>query len=212
MEDLLLQFYESHYVLVGLQETRSKLEGYLKTDYFHVVFSPATSKGTGGTQLRIAPSWGSVQIERRHIKFLFSAPECLIAKLQVGRLALVIIVAHAPPSAQVAQCQQFWDTLPRRIPSSCHSMPWVGLFDANSRLGSLSSMSVGSHAAETETDAAAHFHEFLQTHQMFLPSTFDAWHSGSSTTWTHSGGSVARLDYVALPCAWKGATNLPSCH
>lgn len=41
MEDLLSQCHERGYHLVGLQETRSKLQGYLRTARYHVISSPA---------------------------------------------------------------------------------------------------------------------------------------------------------------------------
>lgn len=139
---------------------------------------------------------------QKHIKLLHATSECLVVRLQIGNAAPVILVAHAPPSAQVDKYRCFWDQLPSLIPSQCRDMQWLGLSDANARLGSLSSPCVGTHAPEEETEAAAYFHEFLQTQRLLLPATFEHWRRGSSSSWTHSSGSVARLDYVAVPSAW----------
>eukprot|EP00435_Cladocopium_sp_Y103_P034474 s425_g8.t3 len=46
--------------------------------------------------------------------------------------------------------------------------------------------------------AGEHFHQWLHDQDLFLPQTFEEFHSGDHVTWTHSSGHAARLDYIAV--------------
>ena len=68
-------------------------------------------------------------------------------------------------------------------------------------MGSVTSASVGSLHAARENVSGQYFHEWLQRHKMWLPSTFEQCHQGDGNTWAHPTGAMARLDYVAIPMA-----------
>ena len=88
-------------------------------------------------------------------------------------------------------------------------MPLVVLADCNGKLGSVCSAAVGGHQASEETDNGGKFHELLQDHALFVPSTFGEFHEGDGYTWSEhnekkGNKSKHRIDFVALPRLWKG--------
>ena len=52
--------HNHHVHVAGLQETRSKIEGYQSHDKYHILSAPATQAGQGGTQLQLCVNrqWG----------------------------------------------------------------------------------------------------------------------------------------------------------
>ena len=67
---------------------------------------------------------------------------------------------------------------PLRIPTTYRSWTTVLLADSNSRLGSLTTTSVGPHHADTENVKGAIFHRWLVDHGLHLPQTHADCHSG----------------------------------
>jgi exonuclease III len=51
------QFQDVHAQVIGVQETRSKASGHFVVGSFHVLSSPATSRGHGGAQIWIQQTW-----------------------------------------------------------------------------------------------------------------------------------------------------------
>ena len=74
------------------------------------------------------------------------------------------------------------------------------LADANARLGSQLSASVGGHAREEENLPGVLCHAFLQAFQLWVPSTTAECYAGGPTwTWQSALGPRHRIDYVAVP-------------
>lgn len=71
--------------------------------------------------------------------------------------------------------------------------------DANSRVGSVTSPHISDHAAAEENAGGQALHRWLERHSLWMPATFSHVHHGDSTTWFHSTGVGARLDYIAIP-------------
>ena len=54
--------------------------------------------------------------------------------------------------------------------------------------------------ATNENQAGQFFHEWMLCHELFAPSTFEAWHQKTaSATHVSPNGHEVRIDYVALP-------------
>ena len=201
-ESLLQQFHEAQFQVVGVQETRSRSQGHSQTDTFHILSAPATAKGVGGVQLWIAKKWKSLSnpltVTAQHLKILHTTSQQLIVRFHTETLRFLFIVAHAPDSSKLDQVQRWWDTLFQAIPNACREWPTIVLCDANARIGSIESFSVGPHQAEEENEAGAIFHQWLHDAQMIVPQTMPECHVGEGSTWQHPTGAMARIDYAAI--------------
>ena len=203
MEALLSMFQGLNYLIVGIQESRMKCEGYRDLDEWHLLSGSATPKGHGGTQLWIQKRWphsqGEIHVETAHLRIIFSRSDLLIVRFAPPGIRLLLIVGHAPSAATDEEASEFWKYTAQKIPSSYKTWRWLCFFDANARLGSSPSEQVGSLDAENENAAGRWFHEWLHTNSIVLPATFEQYHKGQSWTWTHSNGtSHSRLDYIGV--------------
>ena len=203
IKTLLTMFRDQSYLIVGIQESRMKFDGYRDLDEWHLLSGSATEQGHGGTQLWIRKRWphstGEIQVDNMHLRILFSGSDLLVVRFAPPGLRLLLIVGHAPSAATDEEASQFWKHVTKCIPSSYNTWRWIGFFDANARVGSFPSDYVGSHDAEIENAGGRWFHEWLHTNSIVLPATFDQFHKGQSWTWTHSNGtSRSRLDYIGV--------------
>ena len=98
--------------------------------------------------------------------------------------------------------QQWWQELWARIPGCYRDWPCLLAVDANTLVGSEIDQHVGGHDAGPAEERAEHFQTFLPKTHTFLPATFEHLHSGTSGTWTHSGGHQRRIDYIGIPLQW----------
>ena len=188
---------------IGLQETRSRLDGHVATEAFHILSAPASVKGTGGVQLWVARTWHAqgahVRISHADLRILHSSAQRLIVRIACPAVKLVVLVLHAPSSADEMTLTQWWAATSSAVPSTYRSWPWIVLADANARLGQHPSPLVGPAGAQEDNIAGTIFQEWLHNHSIALPQTFDAFHQDHvHTTWVHGNGAEARLDYVGL--------------
>ena len=77
--------------------------------------------------------------------------------------------------------------------------------DANGTVGSRSTEAVGSSNPEQEDPNGCRLHEIMLEHGLWAPSTFkEAWSGGQAATWFPAdGGDGQRIDYIAIPAAWR---------
>ena len=201
-EVLLRSVEEEGLHLIGVQETRSQMQGHCAHLGYHILSAPATSKGVGGVQLWVRQYWctssGSITLTHEHLRIVAWTSQTLVVRLWRDELKMIIVVAHAPNCPTFDQATGFWDELTASIPTALRSWPLIALVDANARVGSFVSAAVGSFGAEDENVAGECFHRWLHEQELFLPQTFEQYHQGEHTTWQHSTGATARLDYVAL--------------
>ena len=184
-------------------ETRHRAGHYFSCEHYHVLSGAATVKGHGGTQIWIAKTLQcGLTITSEHLRTVYQDSQLLIACLQHPAIRLVIVTAHAPTSDKDIEAGQWWNQVTMKL-KLCPKWPVIGLFDANSRVGSKVSPSVGDHGGSQENVAGAMFHEWLLQHEMWLPSTFATSHHGDHHTWYHATGASARLDYVVLSKCFK---------
>ena len=188
---------------VGIQESRSRLEGHVLTTHYHVLAAPVTTRGVGGTQLWVARQWptdhGTVTISSTDIRILHSSSQRIAVKIASAAVRLVAIVLHAPSGQDPHALDAWWIATSNAIPSSLRSWDWIVLADANSRVGSITSDAIGPAGAQDENEAGSSFHAWLLQHGLLLPQTFEEHHpSDVHDTWVHGTGAEARLDYVAV--------------
>ena len=205
-EALMRQFSDAGILCVGIQESRSYLEGHRSSGGYHILSAPATQRGTGGVQLWIRERWpmtgSEVQIQHTHLRIWNATSRRLVVSLNAHGVQMIIIVAHAPSSTDSEVGDDFWNGTTKAIPNKMKDWPIILLTDANGRLGSVVSEHVGSHQSADENDAGQSLHSFLQCHRLFLPQTFESCHRGDGMTWIHPNNATARLDYVGIPLAF----------
>eukprot|EP00435_Cladocopium_sp_Y103_P058241 s483_g20.t1 len=202
LESLLQAFDQEQVLVIGAQETRSRLTGHTVCQEYHILSSSATDKGVGGVQLWIRKQWptsdGALHIASQHLRIVHSTSQSMLVQLRHHDLCLLFLVAHAPACPSAEEAHRFWTTLSSAIPSSLRSWPMIALLDANARLGSSVSEAVGPFGAEEENLAGEYFHQWLHDRSLFVPQTFSEHHAGDHVTWTHSSGQGARLDFIAI--------------
>eukprot|EP00438_Fugacium_kawagutii_P013077 Skav213378 [mRNA] locus=scaffold797:151888:166430:+ [translate_table: standard] len=199
---LLRDFDQIGVDVVGVQETRSQLSGHSLIDSWHILSAPATHGGTGGVQLWIRTSFTiagrSFDISDKHLKIVHTSSRRLIVLLRTPWLQLRFLVGHAPHDEPGADLAAWWRTTSHLLHAAHRHLPLIALLDANAKVGSLVSDSVGSFRAEEENTAGAIFHSWLIRENLFLPQTFEQFGQQAFHTFTHARGTTSRIDYVAL--------------
>ena len=201
-EALLKLCKEQRFHMIGIQESRSRLCGYVATPDFHVLSAPCTTRGVGGVQLWIAKEWkgtsGSIHIAADDLKIVHSGTQRMMVRLRHQDLKLVLLVGHAPNNVDPSVLHKWWDGCSSACPASLKTWPMIAFLDANARLGSVVSPSVGPFQQQPENASGEAFHQWLAEEHMILPQTYEHMHSGPGCTWTHASGATARLDFVAI--------------
>ena len=130
-----------------------------------------------------------------------ATPRLLVVTVTAPRLKCTLAVAHAPHSGAEAHIRAtWWEELVSALAKFEHV---VLLIDANARLGTVESVAVGTGGfAQSEDDNGRAFHAALLELGLWVPATF-APRDEQAFTWTTPTGRPHRLDYVAVPIAWK---------
>ena len=204
-ESILRQMQQQNVHVAGIQETRSAADGHASAEGFHILSSPASTRGVGGVQLWVAMKWHfeqfSIDIAVHHLRVVHSTTQRMIVALDNPGMKMLFVVAHAPACESPETTRKFWMATSAAVPKKFHDWPTIHLLDANARIGSTTSLSVGSYGEETENDAGAEFHEWLLQHRYVVPQSFSQHHEGPHETWHHPRGPGARLDFIAIdPC------------
>ena len=201
-EAIMKQMKEEDLHIIGIQESRSTCDGYLHTDDFHVLSAPSTTKGSGGVQLWIRKvfnlSHRSMALHASDFKILHATSRRLTVRIEARWLKLIVVVGHAPASSGYEESFRFWQATTTSIPKKYHEWDTVYLCDANARIGSITTESVGGHGAEEENPSGSAFHQWMFEQELVVPQSFEAHHVGSHHTWTHARGPSARLDFIVL--------------
>eukprot|EP00435_Cladocopium_sp_Y103_P023860 s2911_g5.t2 len=126
-ESLAHQFLQAGVHFVGLQETRSRLEGHSRLDEYHVISAPATQRGVGGVQLWIqaciAHQDRCLRVDATHLYVLHASAQRLVVRLAVEGLRMILVVLHAPVVDDPAVLDAFWHATSQAIPSRYRSWP-----------------------------------------------------------------------------------------
>ena len=201
-ESIMRQMHENDLHFIGIQESRATSEGYMESEYFHILSAPATSRGCGGVQLWISKVFAfahrQMHVQSHDLRILHSTSRRMIVKVETSWLRLVIAICHAPSSSTFEEATQFWNSTTSAIPKKYRQWPLITLCDANARVGSITSQSIGSHGEEEQNPPGEALHQWVLEQDMIIPQTFPEFHVGSHATWQHSKGAVARLDYVIV--------------
>ena len=145
----------------------------------------------------------SVFFREQHFAVVHADPRCMLVKVHTEHLEFWIVVAHAPQSGQCAQDRHdWWTALQQLLHKHLDGSPLFGLFDANAGSGP----SDHHHIYEFDgpvTPNTEDLRAFLQTFDLYLPSTTGT-HHGEHETWISPDGQTqARIDYVILPLSMR---------
>ncbi|CAE7657229.1 unnamed protein product [Symbiodinium sp. CCMP2592] len=133
---------------------------------------------------------------------LASTPRMLLVKYTRGPLRVLFAVIHAPSSTN-SQCASWWRELRQTLHRFAHGVSLVMLGDFNAHFADSVTGHVGELVFPTKHPAPPALIDILQNFGLWLPSTFGHCHPGPTATWwPPSGGSGARLDYLAVPQSW----------
>ena len=189
--------------LAGIQEARTPAGSCSGAD-FRRLCSGATARNSLGVELWIAcgPPWPECRAQ-----VLFADHSRLLARLSFLGLQICVCVAHAPHRGHSAfERRTWWERLTALCLLHGSGSEWIFLLDANCRLGSVVSESVGDWQADDEDDGGALFHSLLLRLQVWLPSTFASSMSGPGGTFLQKmSGELQRCDFVGVPFSWHAA-------
>ena len=214
---LLQQLEEERITIFALQETRlRKLHQTQHPDFF-ILKAAATDAGHGGvligvsrklpygrTRSTCSTTAKPVYFHDSHLKIVAFDPRYLIVRVATPHLRCLLVAAHAPHTGhELGVIETWWESLYDAIPSSLRTWPTILLCDANAAVGAHTSCHIGDFHAAKEDPKAEPFESYLSRSDLWLPSTFEAHQKGPGATWTHSSGSLRRIDYIGLPIHWQ---------
>eukprot|EP00435_Cladocopium_sp_Y103_P068339 s97_g31.t1 len=138
-----------------------------------------------------------------HFAVIASQPRLLVIRVCTPIFRCIVVAAHAPHTgAPEAEIAAWWQAITDAVPLKYATWGVVLLADANARVGSFPSQHVGAWQAEADTVKSDSFLDFLQRHELWLPSTFEPYQLGPGGTWRHSTGKWLRNDFIAIPLSW----------
>ena len=202
---LMQQFHSAGCHIVGVQETRHRHITGASNEFYHIFGHPADARGQDGIQLWISKTLpvGSEcgPFGREHVRIVASAPNLIVAKLRINSWSCIVISCRAPHSGRPrSEAVAFWSNINGILQRFANQLPVFFCGDANAHLGEVPSSAVGQLYATNENQAGQFFHEWMLCHELFAPSTFEAWHQKTaSATHVSPNGHEVRIDYVALP-------------
>lgn len=193
-----------------LQETRARTSNMVTSGtHIRLVSECLNKKGGSEIWLRRRDSRGTDRgLRQRDVLVLASDPEFICARVRWSFGSFLLLSAHAPHSGRAAiDVEKWWQQLSHMIQRFHHrSEEWlvVGI-DANAHFASEDQPWIGPLGTTPKSNVpAGHFAAFLRAHSLFLPSTFEEYHTGPCFTWrVNSDQPGARCDYVCLPLEWK---------
>ena len=132
-EQLMRQCIQAGLHVVGVQESRSKVEGYRETEDYHILSAPATAAGVGGVQVWVARRFEfgdkHFPVSHRHLRVLHATTQRMVVAFCAPWLKILFVVGHAP-SVVDDQMRRWWHSLPRIIPPAYRAWPTIYMLDA----------------------------------------------------------------------------------
>ena len=208
------QLFDLDFTIIGLQETRTKLNGVFDNKIY-TKFKSAAHKGHGGVELWVHHqlSCGTIggkpfRLRTDKAVVLHAGPELLCVRFPgAAGEDIVITVGHAPHKGHTTEDKdQWWIGLSRLLVTLGPNIKHILLMDANAALGHITTEGIGGLHAMPEDENGVHLRELLRALGLWLPSTFPDVHTGPSETWfspAAKGPSGLRNDYIAIPLDWQ---------
>ena len=193
---VVLQRYFSEYEVdyVGVQEPRQKGDLSFTSELYHVRTSSCNEAGSYGAQ-----NWVIDNCDFRVTsEFPVSSRINCISSVIFNAVTVGNISAHAPTrDSDICVKDDFWNLLSKTIYQVIKSEKCSAIIlniDANGRVGSNTSLSVGNDFAADEDDNGRRLRCLLEEHSLTATNTV----SGGNNTWTSPDGHQARIDYTCI--------------
>ena len=206
--------------MIGIQEARTE-QGKTQSQHYHILASGAdrSNTATHGCELWyhktlavVADHEGkSHKLADVPVTVQWADPRRLIAVFGFSPHPFSATVLHVPClKVQQGGSQEARDELEKWWQETKDLVyKYVGLdfcvffIDANAPLATRSCSHFGLHGQESSNFQGQVFESFLEEMNLAVPSTFEEFHVGRNTTWTHPRGMQYRRDYVAIPVSMK---------
>ena len=189
--------------ILGVQEARTA-SARGDGDQYVILSSGSDGRGNYGCE-----AWFAVRLlrDRATLTPWVSQPRILGVALRSRQLNVDVLVAHAPVESSPQEVRtEWWRALHKAASGRRTKAPLILLVDANGRLGSICTESVGGVEPDVESPNGEELHLFLTEWQLFAANTF--WPLGQDT-WQSTRDSQCRSDYFCLPLQWK--SDVASC-
>ena len=209
------QLHDAAFHMAGLQETRTHV-GQYKSDHYTIFSSGRAGNHDerSGCELwlhRTLPlltrdDGSKLTLADCTCVVAHADPRRLFVKVEHDHFQITAVVLHAPclgkatgdATAPIEVIRAWWVETETIWQQVVHTEMICVFIDANATLASATIEFFQQHHADATTAQSSIFEDFLCDHQLYVPATFAALHSGPSFTWTHSSGKRMRLDYVLL--------------
>lgn len=180
-------------MIAGLQETRAVDTSSYDSTYIRLIGQ--SNRGHGGVELWLSTSipfaWRNQQslyINRQCVQVLLSEAELLLVEVMIGTLPLLCCVGHAPHKGYASSdISDWWLTLRTHLQKFLRGRYLILFLDANASVAHCDPYTGDVDQQEQDT-AGNELLQLCETFNLFIPSTFSAFHAGSSATW-YSGKS-----------------------
>ena len=190
------RFHDAGVQVLGIQEGRARRTAQSEGEYYHVL-TAASDAGQYGCQVWIhkglranIESWEVVSARLMFAVFSSTLLHC----------SCVVIAAHAPHEwDDVAKKEAFWDTLSHlhaRLVKLYGGALFFVCVDANARVGSIPSASIGPFLPDAENQNGTFFRTFLECAELMAANTF--FQQGAGPSWVSPKGTRVRLDYCCI--------------
>ena len=201
--------------ILGLQEARTT-PGVFHSEHYKIW----SSGPEGPTAVRFGcelwchrtlplahlPDGAPLTLDAFQVIVVHTDPRRLVVKFEHMDVKFVFVVLHTPclhlaqgpGHRSLEDVQTWWQHTTELLHTSVHEdLVWF-LIDANAPLASGPNELCGMHGADRMNQQGYLFEEFLQDHRLLVPCTFERFHRGPTTTWTHPSGTKLRRDYVLV--------------
>ena len=133
---------------------------------YHILPGAATATGHGGVQVWIAKKWkGGMRVAHNHLRILHSTPRMVFVSIKTPSLQIGVASIHCPNNIEETELVEWWKEVDTKF-SLFGSLPVFIMIDSNSRVGSVTSASIGSYGADHENASGQHFHVASTTPSM----------------------------------------------
>ena len=180
--------------IVGIQEGR--LRSSLRSGGHYIMYiGDPDAMGSYGCQVWLAKTLLHKLVSARSI-----SPRIMLVHLIAlsKNQEVVVLSAHAPIESDLpASKDAFWHLLACTIRDSTLKCPMASIvlcIDANARVGSIASASIGGCQPEDQNDNGDRFKELMESQQLWAVNTFN----NAGKTWRSTHGTWLRIDYVCL--------------
>ncbi|CAE7897283.1 CFDP2 [Symbiodinium sp. KB8] len=195
--------------ITGLQETRVRETGTIASDTHLRYFAARDAKGNGGVELwfsRTLPfAWDGctpLYFHPSDVRALAWNERYLIVRFVRNSVRITFAVIHALAATHPDR-DKWWSAFGAKLHACAQDDEVVILGDWNTRFAESLEGRVGDLVWPAPHGVPQAVLDILSRHDLWVPSTYTAVHTGASHTWVAPGGNAtARIDYVGVPERW----------